>query len=56
MACLVGIHIVEGIVVVNAVDFDEDITVLHSLDLVVVAVVDAVGQQSNWVCNSHPLA
>jgi hypothetical protein len=34
---------VEGIFVVDVVDFDEDVVVLHGWDLVVVVVVDVVG-------------
>jgi hypothetical protein len=34
---------VEGIIVIDAVDFDEDVAVLHGWDLVVIIVVDAVG-------------
>ncbi len=33
----------EGIVIVDAVDFDEDVAVLHGWDLIVVIVVNAVG-------------
>ncbi len=33
----------EGIVIINAVDFDEDVAVLHGWDLLVVVVVNAVG-------------
>ena len=43
MACLVGIHVVEGIIVVDMADFDEDVMVLHGWDLVFVIVVNAVG-------------
>ncbi len=42
MARLVRVDIVEGIVVDDAVDSNEDVAVPHSWDLVVIVVVDVV--------------
>jgi hypothetical protein len=41
----------EGIVVVDAVDCSEDVTVSHGWDLIVVIVVDVVGLL--WLCGSE---
>jgi hypothetical protein len=48
------VDVVEGIVVVDAVDSSEDVVVPHGWDLVVVVVVNVVGLL--WLCGSEAAA